>query len=183
MKNNKIDDFFTARQQVEKSQEAVQDKEDQLKMDKMSKKDAKKFEAKRQKEKRKAEKEKEDQIDEETHKSKIEIEKKQATAQKHHKKEHHKKRKHFKIKDDPSEKIEETLTERAVIHKAVTKINSDDGEDLINNFITEADSTSPSETSNSWLSQSLSAPIEGQTDDGSSTQSVAQTTTESTAAP
>ena len=108
-------------------------------MDKMSKKDAEKFEKKKNKEKRKAEQEKEDKKDEEMHQAKLKEEKKQAAAQKHHKKEHKKKRKHFKIKDDPSDKIEETLTERAVIHKAVTKINTDEGEDLINNFITESD--------------------------------------------
>ena len=96
------------------------------------------------------------------HTAKLEEQKKQAAAQKDKKKGHKKKKKHFKIKDDPSDKIEDTLTERAVIHKAVTKIDNNDGEDLINNFITEADSDS-SENTSSWLSQ----PVEGQTDDGS----------------
>lgn len=165
--DNKMD-LFAARQFVEKSHEAVKDKEDQLKMDKMSKKEAEKYAEKRQKEKRADEKEKENKKDEEMHEAKLKEEKKLAAAQKHGKKSHHKKKKHFKIEDDPSDKIEETLTERAVIHKAVTKIDNNDGEDLINNFITESDSTAP--TTNSWLSNPAA---DGQQEDVSSTGSVA----------
>jgi len=93
--------------------------------------------------------------------------KKLAAAQKHSKKSHKKKKKHFKIEDDPSDKIEDTLTERAVIHKAVTKIDNNDGEDLINSFITESDTTS--QNTNSWLSE----PAEGQKEDDTSTASSA----------
>ena len=88
--------------------------------------------------------------------------KKQAASQKSSKKTHKKKKKHFKIKDDPSDKIEDTLTERAVIHKAVTKIDNNDGEDLINSFITESDSDATQNT-NSWLS----TKVEGDKDETS----------------
>jgi len=50
-----------------------------------------------------------------------------------------------------------------VIHKAVTKIDNNDGEDLINSFITESDTTS--QNTNSWLSE----PVEGQNVDEAST--------------
>lgn len=68
---------------------------------------------------------------------------------------------HFE--DDPSEKIEETLTERAVIHKAVEKIDKNDGEDLIDSFINESD---PAQQTNSWLSSN----VEGQKDSSSMVQ-------------
>ena len=66
------------------------------------------------------------------------------------------KKQHFE--DDPSDKIQETLTERAVIHKEVEKIDKTDGEDLISNFINESD---PTQQTNSWLS----TKVEGQKDD------------------
>ena len=71
-----------------------------------------------------------------------------------------KKPKKLHFEDDPTEKIEETLTERAVIHKAVAKIDNTDGEDLLSNFINESD---PAQQTNSWLS----AKVEGQKDDPS----------------
>ena len=62
------------------------------------------------------------------------------------------KKKKYKFEDDPSDKIEETLTERAVIHKAVEKIDKTDGEDLIDSFINESE---PAQQTNSWLSTSV----------------------------
>lgn len=41
------------------------------------------------------------------------------------------------MEDDPSDKIEDTFTERAVIHGAVKKIDNTEGEDLIDSFINE----------------------------------------------
>lgn len=84
--------------------------------------------------------------------------KKENKKENSHKDETVKKPKKQHFEDDPSEKIEETLTERAVIHKAVTKIDTTDGEDLLSNFINESD---PVQQTNSWLS----TKIEGQKDE------------------
>jgi hypothetical protein len=56
------------------------------------------------------------------------------------------------VEDDPSDKIEDTLTERAVIHGAVKKIDNSEGEDLIDSFINESEPTQPT---NSWLSTTV----------------------------
>ena len=58
------------------------------------------------------------------------------------------------MEDDPSDKIEETFAERAVIHKAVKKIDNTEGEDLIDSFINEQ---GPSSATNSWLSANVEA--------------------------
>lgn len=75
------------------------------------------------------------------------------------------------MEDDPSDKIEDTLTERAVIHGAVKKIDNVEGEDLIDSFINESEPTQPT---NSWLSTN----VEGNTDTStaSSTGTTATTT-------
>ena len=62
--------------------------------------------------------------------------------------------KKLQVEDDPSDKIEETFAERAVIHKAVKKIDNTEGEDLIDSFINEQ---GPSSATNSWLSENVEA--------------------------
>ena len=74
------------------------------------------------------------------------------------------------MEDDPSDKIEDTLTERAVIHGAVKKIDNSEGEDLIDSFINEQE---PAQPTNSWLSTN----VEGNTDTSASDSSVGTTPT------
>lgn len=68
------------------------------------------------------------------------------------------------MEDDPSDKIEDTFTERAVIHGAVKKIDNTEGEDLIDSFINEQE---PAQATNSWLSTNVEGNAEASASESS----------------